>query len=88
MIVYSKAWWSIPWLLSRWYGSAFPRVVPFAVFSCMWSIFLFLGFRDHIEPYWEHPYPFQAFAYIVGFGVIFRQGRYNFAEVVLASPSC
>mmetsp|Transcript_36932 Transcript_36932/g.66120 ORF Transcript_36932/g.66120 Transcript_36932/m.66120 type:complete len:208 (-) Transcript_36932:498-1121(-) len=73
MIIYSKAFWGIPALLGRWYGSAFPRVIPFALASCAWSALLFLlKPHHHIPEIWEHPYPFQAFAYIVGFALIFR----------------
>mmetsp|Transcript_12415 Transcript_12415/g.31747 ORF Transcript_12415/g.31747 Transcript_12415/m.31747 type:complete len:462 (-) Transcript_12415:1232-2617(-) len=73
MIIYSKAFWGIPALLGRWYGSPFPRVLPFAAASCGWSVFLFF-FRESLEwpSAWGHPYPFQAFAYIVGFALIFR----------------
>ena len=32
MIIYSKTYWGIH-LLSRWHGSAFPRVLPFSLLS-------------------------------------------------------
>ena len=80
MIVYRKSWLGLS-LMTRWLGSALPRaIIPalFSTFECM----LLEGFVPDavLTSFFEHPYPFQVFAYIVAFALVFRtntaHGRY------------
>eukprot|EP00210_Caulerpa_lentillifera_P008077 g7712.t1 len=79
MIVYDKRHWGLP-LLFRIYGSAFPRCLPFAILSGTITLVLELtvgkaaNFEDESEArsWWRHPYPFQTYAFIVGFMLVFR----------------
>eukprot|EP01025_Chloroclados_australasicus_P030869 TRINITY_DN3106_c0_g1_i1.p1 TRINITY_DN3106_c0_g1~~TRINITY_DN3106_c0_g1_i1.p1 ORF type:complete len:491 (-),score=51.58 TRINITY_DN3106_c0_g1_i1:2910-4268(-) len=86
MIIYNKKLWGVQ-LLTRLYGSAFPRALPFAVLSTVISLMLklfldpvddsennhrFAGDDQYVLELWNHPYPYQAFAFIVGFIIVFR----------------
>eukprot|EP01023_Acetabularia_acetabulum_P024927 TRINITY_DN2394_c0_g1_i2.p1 TRINITY_DN2394_c0_g1~~TRINITY_DN2394_c0_g1_i2.p1 ORF type:complete len:530 (+),score=43.52 TRINITY_DN2394_c0_g1_i2:220-1809(+) len=77
MITYSKRLWGLQ-LLFRLYGSAFPRAVPFALLSMLITLLLKVfmdpthASNQYINTLWEHPYPFQTFAFIVGFVIVFR----------------
>ena len=73
MITYNKIAWGLP-LLFRMYGSAFPRSFPPAAISAGITVAFYLAFRPADEAWWRHPYPYQVFAYVVGFIVIFRWG--------------
>ncbi|CAD7699638.1 unnamed protein product [Ostreobium quekettii] len=86
MILYSKNYWGLP-LLWRIYGSAFPRTLPFALVSGVITLILEWtvaedkdGVPSTARRWWEHPYPYQTFAFIVGFMLVFRSnfgyGRY------------
>ena len=71
MITYNKIGWGLP-LLFRLYGSAFPRSFPPAAISAGITVLFYLTLETSDRSWWRHPYPFQIFAYIVGFIVIFR----------------
>ena len=71
MITYNKIGWGLP-LLLRMYGSAFPRSFPAAAISAGVTVLFYLTIQDADERWWGPPYPYQIFAYIVGFIVIFR----------------
>ncbi|GMH38627.1 hypothetical protein BSKO_06511 [Bryopsis sp. KO-2023] len=91
MITYNKSYWGLP-LLLRVYGSAFPRTWPFAVLSGFMTLVLewtvaqdetedgTMNRRSQAREWWGHPYPYQTFAFIVGFILVFRSnfgyGRY------------
>ena len=71
MIRYSKAWWSVSSLFT-WYGSAVPRALPFALVAALVAG-LCAGFAsERLRGLWGHPYPYQMFAFIVGFLIVFR----------------
>lgn len=71
MIRYSKEFWSVSSLFT-WYGSAVPRALPFALCAALVAG-LCAGFAsDRLAGLWGHPYPYQMFAFIVGFLVVFR----------------
>lgn len=77
--MYDKRHWGLP-LLFRLYGSALPRCFPFALISGTLTLILELtvgkaaNFEDESEArtWWKHPYPFQTYAFIVGFMLVFR----------------
>eukprot|EP00210_Caulerpa_lentillifera_P008030 g7667.t1 len=81
MIVYHKRLWGLP-LLCRFYGSALPRCLPLALMSGALTLVLELTAGEDAnshaptqseeDPWWWHPYPFQTFAFIVGFMLVFR----------------
>lgn len=71
MIRYNKSWWSFR-LYFRLYGSAFPRALPFSLSAATIAGILRGFFPDFMDRQFLHPYPFQAFAYICGFIVVFR----------------
>ncbi|KAL3134602.1 hypothetical protein ABBQ38_006433 [Trebouxia sp. C0009 RCD-2024] len=79
MITYCKTAWGLH-LLLRWSGSAFPRTLIFSGASTAIAAALYATKRPEVDADWRHPYPFQAFAFIVGFTVVFRSqlsyGRY------------
>ncbi|CAD7698439.1 unnamed protein product [Ostreobium quekettii] len=77
MILYSKAFWGYQELL-RFYGSAIPRSLPAAFLSAVVTLLFELLSGDQeemklwfgkIKPF---PYPFQVFAFVVGFMLVFR----------------
>jgi hypothetical protein len=74
MIRYSKSYWSIRTLFSRtsWYGSALPRALPFALASAAITAVAHAFLDDAMKEQWRHPYPYQAFAFVVGFMLVFR----------------
>lgn len=72
MIVYRKSCSGLP-LLLRAYGSALPRALFPALFSTVLAmIFEFTMPTELLESFFDHPYPFQVFAYIVSFALVFR----------------
>lgn len=71
MITYSKTSWGLH-LLLRVYGSAFPRSLPFSAISTGICAALYVAKKEQVYDDWRHPYPYQAFAFIVGFIVVFR----------------
>lgn len=71
MITYNKIGWGLP-LLFRMYGSSFPRSFPPAAVSAGITALFYLTIQQNDQNWWRHPYPYQVFAYIVGFIVIFR----------------
>ena len=71
MITYSKTTWGLH-LLIRVYGSAFPRSLLFSCVSAAITVALYVSKRPQILSDWRHPYPYQIFAVIVGFIVVFR----------------
>eukprot|EP01024_Parvocaulis_polyphysoides_P014826 TRINITY_DN16220_c0_g1_i2.p1 TRINITY_DN16220_c0_g1~~TRINITY_DN16220_c0_g1_i2.p1 ORF type:complete len:459 (+),score=57.88 TRINITY_DN16220_c0_g1_i2:128-1504(+) len=87
MIIYHKRLWGLQ-LLGRLYGSAFPRALPFALLSTGITLILklvadhtddsmanhkrFPGEDQWLLELWHHPYPYQTFAFVVGFIIIFR----------------
>lgn len=72
MIRYSKKYWGLH-VLFRWYGSAFPRALPFSLASAAIAGVLASFFPTSTTwDLFKHPYPFQTFAFIAGFMVVFR----------------
>ncbi|KAK9805550.1 hypothetical protein WJX72_004682 [[Myrmecia] bisecta] len=71
MITYSKLAWGLH-LLLRFYGSAFPRALIFSGISVAITAVLFVCKHDELRSDWLHPYPYQIFAFIVGFVIVFR----------------
>jgi hypothetical protein len=71
MIRYSKQYWGLL-TLSRWYGSAFLRALPFSMASSIFAGLLQAFWGDTLHTQWNHPYPYQAFAFIAGFMIVFR----------------
>ena len=60
-------------LVLRLYGSAVPRAAPFAALSAGLAALLhFYPGAEYFEALWRHPYPYQLFAFIVGFILVFR----------------
>ena len=58
--------------LLRWYGSAFPRALPFSTFSALLAGLLQAFASAELRRLWLHPYPYQSFAFIAGFMIVFR----------------
>jgi hypothetical protein len=71
MIRYSKSYWGLC-TLTRWYGSAFPRALPFSLSSGLLAGLLQGFWGDTLRGQWVHPYPYQSFAFIAGFMIVFR----------------
>lgn len=71
MIIYDKSFWGFG-VLTRMYGSAFPRALPFSVCSCMLAGLLSYFWAKELDNEFIHPYPFQTFAFMAGFMVVFR----------------
>lgn len=71
MIFYSKHWCGFP-LLCRIYGSPMPRAFPFACFSGFITYFIEEYAGDETRLWFDHPYPYSIFAFILGFVLIFR----------------
>lgn len=71
MIRYDKRFWGVC-TLSRWYGSAFPRALPFSLVAAAAAGLLQHFWAERAADIWKHPYPFQTFAFIVGFMIVFR----------------
>ena len=73
MIHYPKRYWGLP-LAFRWFGSPFPRTIPFAVLSVGLTTLLQLAddWKRTIVDAFGHPYPFQVYAFVIGFLVVLR----------------
>ena len=73
MIHYPKRYWGLP-LAFRWFGSPFPRTIPFAVLSVGITTLLQLAddWKRTIVDAFGHPYPFQVYAFVIGFLVVLR----------------
>ena len=71
MMIYNKSFWGFG-VLTRMYGSAFPRALPFSIFSCIFAGLLSAWYAKQLDEEFIHPYPFQTFAFIAGFMVVFR----------------
>lgn len=71
MITYSKEWWGIASVFQL-YGSALPRAAPIALAAAALSALLRAFLGDVIQENILHPYPFQAFSFVVGFLLVFR----------------
>ena len=72
VIVYRKAFLGLP-LMMRWVGSALPRALVPALFSTFLTSCLEAFMPPRIlEAFFDHPYPFQVFAYSVAFALVFR----------------
>jgi len=72
MFVYRKG---SPWyLIFSMYGSAIPRACIPGLFSAVVSFMLdvFVPYDSYLKHLIEHPYPFQPFAYIAAFVLVFR----------------
>ena len=82
MIIYRKAWYGLG-LLTRMHGSAAPRALVPALLSTALTLLLELGYpmlgHNELRSLFEHPYPYQIFASILGFILVFRT---NFAYQV------
>jgi uncharacterized membrane protein YraQ (UPF0718 family) len=71
MIRYDKRFWGI-FTLYRWYGSAFPRALPFSLASALLAGLLEAFVSEETLSQWKNPYPYSTFAFIVGFMIVFR----------------
>jgi hypothetical protein len=71
MIRYSKEYWGILTLFA-WYGSAFPRALPFSLLASAVAGLIYELMPDGLENIWRHPYLYQTFAFVVGFMIVFR----------------
>jgi hypothetical protein len=73
MIHYPKRYWGLP-LAFRWFGSPFPRTIPFAALSVAITTLLQLAddWKATIVDAFGHPYPFQVYAFVIGFLVVLR----------------
>ena len=73
MIHYAKKYWGLP-LIFRVHGSPFPRTIPFAVLSVSITTALQASedLKSDIVKAFGHPYPFQVYAFVIGFLVVLR----------------
>ena len=73
MIHYPKRYWGLP-LAFRWFGSPFPRTIPFVALSVGLTTALQLAgeWKRTIVDAFGHPYPFQVYAFVIGFLVVLR----------------
>ena len=73
MIHYAKRHWGLPLILLV-HGSPFPRTIPFAVLSVCITIALQASedLKSDIAKAFGHPYPFQVYAFVIGFLVVLR----------------
>ena len=72
MLLYPRAWAGLP-LLLIFSGSALPRAVAPAIFSALLAALFEAAFPDpFLDRIFVHPYPYQVFATILGFAVVFR----------------
>lgn len=71
MIRYDKGWWGLK-NFTRMYGSAFPRALPFSVTAAVLAGVLSYFFAETLDSAFLDPYPFQTFAFVAGFMVVFR----------------
>lgn len=71
MIRYSKDLWGLL-TVTRLYGSAFPRALPFSLFSGVLAGLIQSFANKDFRELWLHPYPYQSFAFIAGFMIVFR----------------
>jgi len=73
MIHYPKRYWGLP-LALRWFGSPFPRTIPFVALSVGLTTALQLAgeWKRTIVDAFGHPYPFQVYAFVIGFLVVLR----------------
>lgn len=90
MITYSKDYWGYG-SVTRLYGSAIPRSLPAAVLSTAIALlFEFFGEQGTMNEWFSRfddeisgparnptPYPFQVFAFVVGFMLVFRYGGWQ-----------
>ena len=76
MLVYTKTFPAPLTLVLRWYGAATGRAAPYALVCAAATLALHVAVparvRDRYEEGWLHPYPFQTFAYVAGFAIVFR----------------
>ncbi|KAL4436630.1 hypothetical protein ABPG75_003769 [Micractinium tetrahymenae] len=71
-VIYSKAWGGLH-LLLRAYGSAIPRTLLASILSTALAALLFyVPGKDYFQGVWRHPYPYQLFAFLAGFILVFR----------------
>ncbi|KAL4435251.1 hypothetical protein ABPG77_001933 [Micractinium sp. CCAP 211/92] len=71
-VIYSKGWGGLH-LLLRAYGSAIPRTLLASILSTALAAFLFyIPGKNYFQGLWRHPYPYQLFAFLVGFILVFR----------------
>jgi len=79
MIVYSKRWGGLP-LVFHLTGTSWPQGIIPALVSVGIGIALSRSWLDEIimdrDKFMDHPYPFQLYAFIIGFLIVFRT---NFA---------
>jgi hypothetical protein len=59
-------------ILFRLYGSALPRACVVGVLAGVLAGVLQATVADEIREKWRHPYPYQAFAFVLGFMLIIR----------------
>ena len=71
MIRYDKGWWGLK-TFGKMYGSAFPKALPFSLTASIFAGLLSYFFAKELDEAFIHPYPFQTFAFVAGFMVVFR----------------
>jgi len=71
MIVYRKTWWACS-ISTRLYGSAIPRSIVGSLVSLVVCFILHCNDEAVRQAEWRHPYPYQVFAFVVGFAVTYR----------------
>eukprot|EP00899_Mesostigma_viride_P005816 jgi/Mesvir1/15235/Mv06460-RA.1 len=71
MIRYSKEWWGLI-LLTRVYGSALPRCLPYCVLVTALTVALFQFAQDEMHDAFRHPFPYNIFTVMLGFLLVFR----------------
>lgn len=71
MLYYTKNCWSLSTLLA-WYGSAFPRTLPFSLLASGIAVAVSMLWKDKFRILWVQPHPFQIFALVTGFMLVLR----------------
>ena len=71
MIRYDKGWWGLK-TFGKMYGSAFPKALMFSLSASALAGVLSYFFSKELDEAFIHPYPFQTFAFVAGFMVVFR----------------
>jgi predicted membrane chloride channel (bestrophin family) len=71
MIGYSKQWWGVGEVFVM-YGSALPRSAPVALLSAGIAALARGLVGESIKRHFKDNYPFQAFAIVLGFLLVFR----------------
>ena len=71
MLRYSKNFWGLSTLLA-WYGSAFPRTLPFSLVASAIAVAVSMLWKEKFRILWIQPHPFQVFALVTGLMLVLR----------------